>query len=56
MNTKDTTSDMITSTLLTLYTSANTFYDRRRKADIKKIEQINQPHLTIFFLLFAKFF
>jgi hypothetical protein len=44
---KDTTSDMITSTLLTLYTSANTFYDRRRKADIKKIEQINQPHLTI---------
>jgi hypothetical protein len=44
---KDTTNDMITSTLLTLYTSANTFYDRRRKADIKKVEQINQPHLTI---------
>lgn len=40
--------DMIVSTLLTLYTSANTFYDRRRKADIKKIEQINQPHLTLF--------
>jgi hypothetical protein len=45
---KDSTNDMIVSTLLTLYTSANTFYDRRRKADIKKIEQINQPHLTLF--------
>ncbi len=45
---KDGTGDMIVSTLLTLYTSANTFYDRRRKADIKKIEQINQPHLTLF--------
>jgi hypothetical protein len=45
---KDVSSDMIVSTLLTLYTSANTFYDRRRKADIRKIEQISQPHLSIF--------
>jgi hypothetical protein len=45
---KDTSNEMIVSTLLTLYTSANTYYDRRRKADVKKIEQISQPHLSIF--------
>ncbi|MDR1492035.1 MAG: bifunctional DNA primase/polymerase [Planctomycetaceae bacterium] len=45
---KETSNEMIVSTLLTLYTSANTYYDRRRKADVKKIEQISQPHLSIF--------
>jgi hypothetical protein len=39
---------MIVSTLLTLYTSSNSFYDRRRKANIKEVEQINQPHLSIY--------
>jgi hypothetical protein len=45
---KDSCNDMIVSTLLTLYTSANTYYDRRRRANLKNIEQIHQPHLSIY--------
>jgi len=41
---KDVSSDMIVSTLLTLYTSANTFYDRRRLAVFETVTTGGRPH------------
>ncbi|MGL6194511.1 MAG: hypothetical protein ACRC2T_06775, partial [Thermoguttaceae bacterium] len=43
----DPNAETILSTLLTLYTSADTDYERRFRANLKETEILTQPHLTV---------
>lgn len=45
---KEVYTNNLMSTLLTIYTSSNTFYPVRKRAGNVELPAINQPHLTIF--------